>query len=176
MRLSLSFLPRYMRYTPLICTDKELARKNLQHYAHPCLTNFLLSFTFHWVVPWHIYIYQHIYDSDSLGAILPSEAALASLALPTQGRDGWWLGWSLLLKIEKCPSSNHPPFFFPSAFHGLSHHYCKQLSKRTELGGQFPQKTNVAHRSSWELSRNLSDLDCQITNFKHEIFCKKRYS
>jgi len=35
-------------------------------------------------------------------------------------------------------------FFFPSSFHGLFHHYCKQLSSVTELGGRFPQKTNVA--------------------------------
>lgn len=71
-----------------------------------------LPFSFHWVFPWHIYIYQHMYVSNSFGVILPRKAALASLALSTQGRDGWWLTWSLLLKVEKCPSFSHFPFFF----------------------------------------------------------------
>lgn len=87
--LSLTFLPRHMRYTPVLCTDKEPASKDLQHYVYPCLTNSLLSFIFSLgCCLISLSLSQHIYVSSSLGAILPSAAALASPALPTQGRDG----------------------------------------------------------------------------------------
>lgn len=84
-RFPLTFLPKYMRYTPLICTDKELASKDLQRYAHPCLKNSLLSFIFsldHSLIHIHTDIYMYIYLSIYMSAILSEQSCQVQLHWP----------------------------------------------------------------------------------------------
>lgn len=56
-RLSLTFLPRYMRYTLLISTDEELGCNTMQH---PCLINSLIIYFFIGLFP-DTYVYIYIY-------------------------------------------------------------------------------------------------------------------
>lgn len=161
----------------MLCTDKEPASKDLQRYVYPCLTNSLLSFIFSLGCSL-ISLSLSAYLCQQFSRSNPAKCSCTGLPSPAYTRQGWLMAEVISpFKTEKHPPSKCLAFvFLNSAFRGLFCHYCKQLSRRTELRGSFPQKTDVAHGYSWELSRNPSDLDCQIMNFKHDVFFKKSYS
>ena len=111
-RLSLIFLPRYMRYTSLICTDEEHASKDLQRYVHPCLTNSLLIYFFIGLFP-DTYILAYICQQFSRSN--PAKCSCTGLPSPAYTRKGWLMA-EVISPLKNGKMSNHAFFLFLQLF------------------------------------------------------------